>query len=147
MPQQGSTALYRSAEITLSWGNVTSLGLLQNVAITVDAGVRPMFEIGSDTKFFTPDRAYASLKAARLYCKLHEDIAPTNSFGSLLIQDGFTMNIQVGGADIIDADPRPMKFFVESYRLVSNVGNVIVMEDISAIGEAPGLWTNFTTQF
>ena len=149
MPLSGVQTLYRSAEVRVKWGNGYA-GLLQNVTISIDAGIRPMFEVGSDAKFFIPDRAFATLRASRLYAKDHEDFVATANFGALLTQDGFTMDLEEytapGTSLLFNVAPvRDCKFFIESYRAIAGVANVVVMEDISAQGEAPPAWANFGT--
>lgn len=156
-----NTTIARAQEVRLKIksdeGQPTStiVGLLQNVQITIDGGIRPFFELGSEIKFFIPDRPRVSLRADKLFCR---DSTVTNNVGpniigkdapgagvpgvllaKILTEKGFLVEF----TGFVSNLPVDMVFLLESYSFVANVGNLVCMENISAAGECNSIADNY----
>ena len=153
----GST-LVRAAEVRITFSSdakVSVVGMLQNVTINLDAGIRPFFELGSEIKFFIPDRPRAALRADKLFCIQSNDVdgkvpnfigsnvdsMPGIDIASLLSEKGFGLTFSNVNTNL----PNDMVFLLESYSFVANVGNLVVMENITATGEVNPIATNYET--
>jgi len=137
-------------------GSKIHVGLLQDASVQIDANVRPFFEVGSEGKWFVPDRPYATLRADRLFSLSSTANLVGGAYGcgttfeEILSSLGFTLAIERASAHntfgaLADVLPECV-FYLESYNVGVQVGNVVSLENITAVGEAQGVSANFTNE-